>query len=89
MSAAKRWYWIVGAASFLAGSLVWELRADYRLTPQAQALPGSLPEAMAQPEAERRGFLIIVRPARRRCEVRDSAGQLAASFACEPAAGWR
>lgn len=74
------WYYVVAALGFLVGSLVWELRADYApLTPAPTASRYST--LFDEPQ---RGFLILVRPVQRRCEVHDAAGTAVATFECRP-----
>ena len=76
-----RWYWVVAVAGFLAGSLVWEMRADY-----APPRPRALPE-LGVSQAEQRGFLIIVKPAAGQCDVVAAAGQHVATFKCQATGG--
>ena len=76
----RRWYWIVAVCGFLAGSLVWELRATQYEPPRP-----SLAERYSTPLDEpRHGFLILVRPASHRCEVREASGLAVATFECRP-----
>lgn len=72
------WYFIVAVAGFLAGSLVWEMRADYA------PMPRPLPTAVQPVDDAERGFLVLVRPPSNRCEVRTAAQRLIATFECRP-----
>lgn len=74
------WYYVVAAVAFLAGSLVWDLRAAYApLAPAPTAERYST--ALDEPQ---RGFLILVRPSAQRCAVVTATGLTIATFECRP-----
>lgn len=70
----RKWYWIVGLTGFLAGSLVWEMRADYAPLAGMKA-PRTL------------GFVVVVHTSGV-CEVLTADMRPAATFECRPVGGW-
>lgn len=75
----NRLYLVVAALAFLAGSLVWDMWADY--VPLTPAPPTRFSAALDEPQ---RGFLILVRPSAQRCAVVTATGLSVATFECRP-----
>lgn len=79
----KRWLLTVAALGFLAGSLVWEMRASY-----APLTPGVRLGAPLVMPLEQRGYIVVVRARQHRCDVQSTEGRTVATFECTPKGGF-
>ncbi len=85
-----RWLFTVFALGLLAGTLIYQMRADVpRTVPKAPALPGWAHSLLAPSPGHDAdvGFVVTVRPAASECQVRTHDMRLIATFTCRAAAG--